>query len=335
MTADNMESPQAESAASGAHGDGLDDERRARFRGCLLGLAAGDAVGTTLEFRSPGAFTPINDMVGGGPFNLAPGQWTDDTSMALCLAESLIIQGRFDAEDQMRRYVRWYREGYLSSNGVCFDIGNTVRGALQRFEKNGDPYAGSTDPYSAGNGSIMRLAPVVMFFAQDAARAVEMAAESSRTTHGAREAVDGCRYLAATLLGALAGLSKETILASSYSPAPNLWVHTPLTPAIAEIAEGSFKRRQPPQIKGSGYVVRSLEAALWAFYHSEDFRQGCLLAANLGDDADTTAAVYGQIAGAYYGEPGIPERWRKQLAMGDAISALADELYAHAGEPGA
>ncbi|MFW6042089.1 MAG: ADP-ribosylglycohydrolase family protein [Chloroflexota bacterium] len=307
----------------------LDDVRRAHFRGCLLGLAAGDAVGTTLEFRSPGSFAPIEDMVGGGPFGLAPGQWTDDTSMALCLAESLVTQGEFDASDQMERYVRWYREGYMSSNGVCFDIGNTVRGALHRFEESGNPYAGSTHPQSAGNGSIMRLAPVVLFFAHDPVTAIEMAAESSRTTHGAREAVDACRYLAAVLIGALNALPKQEILAQSYSPAPDLWLQEPLAPAIAEISEGSFKRRQPPQIKGTGYVVRSLEAALWAFYHSKSFRDGCLLAANLGDDADTTAAVYGQIAGAYYGEEGIPERWRNQLALADTIRDLADELYAH------
>ena len=131
-----------------------------RYRGALLGLAAGDAVGTTLEFKPPGTFEPITGMVGGGPFRLDPGQWTDDTSMALCLAESLITQQGFDPADQMARYVRWWREGHLSSNGTCFDIGGTVRGALSRFEISGEPFSGSTDPQSAGNGSIMRLAPV-------------------------------------------------------------------------------------------------------------------------------------------------------------------------------
>lgn len=131
-----------------------------RFRGCLLGLAAGDALGTTLEFKPPGSFEPICDMEGGGPFQLQAGQWTDDTSMALCLATSLVECGDFDAIDQMRRYARWFREGYLSSTGVCFDIGNTTRCALSRFEETGDPYAGSSDPRTAGNGSLMRFAPV-------------------------------------------------------------------------------------------------------------------------------------------------------------------------------
>ena len=122
-----------------------------RYRGSLLGLAVGDALGTTLEFKSPGTFTPIKDMVGGGPFNLEPGEWTDDTSMALCLAESLIEKEKFDPIDQMQRYLKWYREGHLSSNGKCFDIGNTVHNALIKFEKTKDPYCGSEDPKFAGN----------------------------------------------------------------------------------------------------------------------------------------------------------------------------------------
>ncbi len=145
----------------------------------------------------------------GGPFRLPPGAWTDDTSMALCLAESLIECGGFDAADQMRRYVRWYHEGCMSSTDRCFDIGNTTRAALQRFENTGDPWCGSNHPCTAGNGSIMRLAPVVLAFATSPSEAIAMAARSSRTTHGARDAVDGCRYLAALLLGALGGASKE------------------------------------------------------------------------------------------------------------------------------
>ncbi len=303
-----------------------------RFRGCLLGLAAGDALGTTLEFKSPGTFEPIDDMVGGGPFNLQAGQWTDDTSMALCLATSLIEQDGFDAADQMQRYVRWWREGYLSSTGSCFDIGTTVRAALSRFERDGDPYAGSTDPNSAGNGSLMRLAPVPMSFASDAAAAIRMAADSSRTTHGAKEAVDACRYFAGLLVGALEGVDKETLLSPGYCPVEGPWEREALAEEIARIADGSFKDRNPPEIRGTGYVVQSLEAALWAFHHSNGFREGALLAANLGADADTTAAIYGQIAGAYYGVDGIPAEWRDQLTMAAEITSLADSLHDHAQE---
>ncbi len=307
-------------------------DMRERYRGCLLGLAVGDAVGTTLEFKDPGTFEPITDMVGGGPFDLDPGQWTDDTSMALCLAESLIIHQGFDPTDQMERYVRWYRDGYFSSTGTCFDIGNTIRDALHHFENTGNAYAGSTDTMAAGNGSLMRLAPIPMFYANDFATAIAHAASSSYTTHAASAAVSACQYLSALIVGALHGETKDTLLSARYSPITGYWDDTFLSPGIAEIADGSFKERNPPDIQGSGYVVKSLEAALWAFYQTQDFREGCLLAANLGDDADTTAAVYGQLAGAYYGEKGIPRQWRQKLAKRRLIEMTADKLYALANE---
>lgn len=301
-----------------------------RYRGCLLGLAVGDALGTALEFKSPGSFDPIEDMVGGGPFGLQPGEWTDDTSMALCLAESLIERRGFDPIDQLDRYCRWYRQGRLSSTGKCFDIGNTVRGALHRFERSREPYCGPTAADTAGNGSIMRLAPVPLFYARRPREAIERAADSSRTTHGAREAVAACRYLAALIVGAIKGVPKEDLLSDHFTPVPGLWRGGPLAPKIAEIAAGSFKQRNPPDIRGTGYVVASLEAVLWAFHRSTTFREGALLAVNLGDDADTTGAVYGQLAGAYYGEPGIPAAWRSRLARADLILQLADRLHARA-----
>src|SRR5215831_13959691 len=140
---------------------------RDRYEGTLLALACGDAIGTTVEFSPRGSFSPVQGMVGGGPFSLKPGQWTDDTSMALCLAESLIERQGFDARDQMVRYLNWWRWGYLSSTGDCFDIGMTTKAALARFEETGEPFAGSVDPQAAGNGSLMRLAPVVLCFYPD------------------------------------------------------------------------------------------------------------------------------------------------------------------------
>jgi ADP-ribosyl-[dinitrogen reductase] hydrolase len=303
-----------------------------RYRGALLGLAVGDALGTTLEFCRPEDVVPVTDMIGGGPFGLSPGQWTDDTAMALCLAESLLECRRFDPGDQMRRYLRWYREGYLSCTGRCFDIGNTVAAALRRFESTGDPMAGDPHPSCGGNGSLMRLAPVPLAFAADPAEAIRLAGEMSRTTHAAPEPVDACRYYAGLLLGALQGESKEALLAADYAPVPGLWAHEPLAPAIAAVAGGSFKEKHPPEIRGTGYVVHALEAALWAFWHTSAFEEGALRAVNLGDDADTTGAIYGQLAGAYYGVDGIPRRWLERLAMRDRIEALAEGLLTNAGE---
>lgn len=297
-----------------------------RHRGCLLGLAVGDALGTTLEFKRPGSFTPITDMIGGGPFNLKPGQWTDDTSMALCLAESLIECRGFNPQDQMERYVRWWQEGHLSSTGTCFDIGGTTSAALSAFLRTGNPFCGATDAYSAGNGSLMRLAPVPMFYASDPLEAIEKSGESSRTTHGAPTAIDACRYFGALLVGTLNGEDKDTILTDHYSPVPGYWQEKPLAQEIAEIAAGSFKHKQPPEIRGTGYVVQSLEAALWAFHNSESFEEGCLMAVNLGDDADTTGAIYGQIAGAYYGDIAIPASWIKLVAKRDFVTVFVDKL---------
>jgi ADP-ribosyl-[dinitrogen reductase] hydrolase len=298
-----------------------------RYQGCLLGLAVGDALGTTVEFKAPGTFSPLTDIVGGGPFGLKKGQWTDDTSMALCLAESLVTCGTFNARDQMERYTRWWKDGYLSSNGRCFDIGNTVSQALRQFARSGDPFAGSTDPYSAGNGSLMRLAPVPLFYASDPERAVSMSAESSRTTHGTVTCMDACRFFGGLIVGAAQGVSKETLLSDRYAPVVGIWDRVPLCAEIDNIACGSFKQKNPPKIVGSGYVVQSLEAALWAFNMSSSFEEGCLLAVNLGNDADTTGAIFGQLAGAYYGISGIRKEWRECLAYVDLICQLAEDLY--------
>lgn len=296
-----------------------------RYQGCLQGLAAGDALGTTVEFQAPGTFKPMTDIVGGGVFGLQPGQWTDDTSMALCLAESLLTAQAFDPADQMQRYVKWYREGALSSTGRCFDIGNATREALHRYEAGGEAYSGSEDPLSAGNGSIMRLAPVVMYYAEHPAEAIRYAAMSSRTTHGAAECLSACRLLAAYILAGLHGWSKQEIMAPD---AFREWLdEEQLTPHMLNILQGSYKMKEPPQIQGSGYVVESLEAALWAFHKSDSFKEGALLAVNLGNDADTTGAVYGQIAGAYYGLSGIPVEWSRKLAMRELISDYAGRLF--------
>jgi len=291
-----------------------------RFRGALLGMACGDAVGTTVEFMARGSFRPVTDMVGGGPFRLKAGEWTDDTSMGLCLASSLVACQKFDAQDQMVRYVRWRDEGYLSSTGKCFDIGHTTSVALNAFKRSGNPFSGSVDAKAAGNGCIMRLAPVPMFFHPDRDAAIAMCAESSRTTHGAAECIDASRLFGAMLFSALDGISsKEDILLRH-------GLDSLISSGLQAIAAGDYLNKSEDQIFGTGYVVPSLEAALWCFYRADSFREAVLLAANLGQDADTTAAICGQLAGAFYGQSGIPGGWRKKLALHDEICTLADQL---------
>jgi ADP-ribosyl-[dinitrogen reductase] hydrolase len=283
---------------------------RDRFRGCLLGLAVGDAVGTTVEFEPPGTFPPVTDMVGGGRFGLPAGAWTDDTSMAMCLAESLLECGGFDPVDQLTRYRAWYREGHWSSTGECFDIGRATRQAIQRFERTGEPYPGDSAPDAAGNGPLMKLAPVPMAYAREPDAAIAHAGESARTTHGAPQAIDAARYFASLLVAELGG--------AAVMPAR-------LHPEVEAVAAGSFRTKN---VEGKGYVVAALEAALWAFDSTSSFEEGVLAAVNLGDDADTTAAIYGQLAGAHYGVEAIPRRWRERVHRGEEIVAIADALYA-------
>ena len=297
------------------------DAAHDRARGALLGLAAGDAVGTTVEFRPPGTFEPVTDMVGGGPFGLAAGQWTDDTSMALCLAESLVERGGHDPVDQMRRYLRWWREGYFSPTGRCFDIGTTTWRQLTRFEQTGDPHDLYIDEESAANGSLMRLSPVAIRWAHDPAAVVEQAAASSRPTHAARRPVDACKLLAAMTAALIRGEPPPAVFD------PGFWSQGDLHEAVAAVARGSWRGKEPPAIRGTGYCVAALEAAIWAVAGAQDFRDAILRATNLGDDADTTAAIAGQLAGAAHGASGIPAEWLGKLAMRERIESLADALH--------
>jgi ADP-ribosyl-[dinitrogen reductase] hydrolase len=286
-----------------------------RKLGSLLGLIVGDALGATNEFLEMGAFPPVTDMVGGGPFSLPPGAWTDDTLMALCLAESLVEMGRFDPADQMERYLRWREQGYLSSIGRCFDIGVTTHRALVRFKRTGDPLAGSTDPHSAGNGSVMRLAPVVVWAADDVERALRLARESSRTTHRAAESVDGCELLARLLLGAFRG---EDVTVPMDNVVPS-W-----SPGLREVAAMAGAPGLRPPREPTGYVVDTLSCARWCAAGGKTFSEAVLRAANLGGDSDTIAAVTGQIAGAMHGVEGIPTKWIERLAHRKRIMELSE-----------
>ncbi|MFC1746567.1 ADP-ribosylglycohydrolase family protein [Candidatus Riflebacteria bacterium] len=302
-----------------------EEELLNKYLGCMMGLAVGDALGGTLEFSPPGGpGKKLTEIVGGGPHNLKPGEWTDDTSMALCLAESLVTKKKFDLFDQMKYYIAWYREGKFCTRDKIFDVGETVAEALVNFEKDpSEPMAGSTDKYSSGNGSLMRLASVPLFYFSDKRKTEYFAGLSSITTHGSKICEDACSYFSLLIFAALEGRTKEEILK------PDLVndAQSSFCEEILPIIQGSYKEKEPPQIRGTGYVVQSLEAALWAFYKSDNFKDGALLAANLGEDADTTTAVYGQLAGAYYDITDIPSEWIDIIFEKDLILEMAKKLF--------
>lgn len=290
-----------------------------RALGAMLGLAIGDALGTTLEFSARDSKLRITDMTGGGPFALEPGQWTDDTAMALALADSLLFSPALDEVDLMDRFLAWHQSGEYSCTGTCFDIGITTRGALQRYQRSGNPLAGSSDPRSAGNGSLMRLAPVAIRFWNDRPALCDVAARQSRTTHGAPQAVDACVAYAEILADAIAGQSRTGVMHLRRSAHDK---------AIADIVAGSWRGLHRDAILSDGYVVHSLEAALWSVGRTGTFSDAVLLAVNLGDDADTTGAITGQLAGALYGASRIPADWKGQLAWEQRITETAQTLFA-------
>ncbi len=297
----------------------LNDHRR----GALIGLAVGDALGAAVEFRRPGSFAPVTGYRDGGPHGLEAGEWTDDTSMALALADSIGSAG-WDLNDQASRYVEWWKAGKYSVNGRCFDIGTTTRNALSNFVACNDARAsGDRSESASGNGSIMRLAPVpiryVHFYPDQISQLARLAEESSLPTHPGEQCVSACRYLAMVLAALMQGESRETVLSPEWERLRELEKPAPLHPLIQEIVRGSFRRKQPPAIQGSGWVVQSLEAALWAFHGGGSFEEAVLRAVNLGDDADTTGAICGQLAGAFWGESKIPESLRSGLARMDML----------------
>lgn len=289
-----------------------------RARGAMLGLAIGDALGTTLEFKPRDSYPKQTEIIGGGPFGLAPGEWTDDTSMALALAESLIAHPHFEPADLMERFARWWKNGLYSCTGECFDIGNTTRSALARYQATGEPFAGATDEHSAGNGSLMRLAPAVVSTVGDENAARRIAAEQSRITHGAPQAVEACIWFADLLRRAILGEPKSSLLA------PGKWGGHQAMRSV--VSGASWRGRGRESIRSSGYVIDTLEAALWAVEQTHEFEAALVLAVNLGEDADTVGAVTGQLAGALYGLESIPQRWLHPLAWRSRILAIADAL---------
>jgi ADP-ribosylglycohydrolase len=289
----------------------------------LVGLAVGDALGAAVEFQAPGTFAEVTGFRGGGPHRLKAGEWTDDTSMALALADSIASAG-WDLNDQAWRYLDWREKGTYSVNGRCFDIGITIARALDRFRQTKDARAsGSTAESSSGNGSIMRLAPVPIRFADlfpgDPVALAEKAIESSLPTHASPQCQSACAYFAVVLAGLAHGLERDEVLGADWKPMRQVVKAFPFHPEVAAIATGSFRVPNGKGIQGAGYVVKGLEAALWAFHDAADFRAAVLRAVNLGDDADTTGAVCGQLAGAYWGESGIPAEWRSGLARRDML----------------
>jgi len=295
---------------------------RERFSGALLGLAAGDALAAATQYRKPGTFTPVGDLLGGGPFDLPRGAWTDDTAMALCVADSLLERDGFDPLDQVERFSRWQREGYLSATGQCVGITAGVTRALGAARWRRQRFPGSHDPAQLEPGALTRIAPVVMFFFNDPAAAIEAAADAARTTCQAPLVLDACRVLATAMHAALAGRDKAAILHA----AGQLAAAGTLRPEITAIAGGGYRDALAAAPRPNATVLDVLALALGAFATAGNLREGALLCANRGRDSDVLTATYGQLAGAHYGAAALPAAWRASLMKREQIADFADRM---------
>lgn len=291
---------------------------RDRTIGSLIGLAVGDAMGAPYEFQ-PSGYKVTDHYITGGVHNVSTGEWTDDTSMALCLAQSLIDCKGFDAKDQMDKYLSWSHDGYFCTRKQCFDIGNTVSSALQRYIKIQDPYSGMEGDSNSGNGSLMRIAPIALMYRNNKDELITYAAKSSQTTHKSQLAVDACIVYAQLIASAINGASKEELLSKEFINREDI------REEILQIIDGSYKEEK--EFKATGYVIHTFESALMAFYKYDNFEDGLLHVISLGDDTDTVGAVYGQLAGAYYGYKAINEKYKTALQQHDKIYNIADSLY--------
>jgi ADP-ribosyl-[dinitrogen reductase] hydrolase len=294
---------------------------RERFLGALLGLAVGDAVAAATQYKRPGKFAPVGDMLGGGPFDLPRGAWSDDTAMALCLAESLLEREGFDARDQVARYRRWQQHGHLSATGQALGITAATARALAHSQWRRQPFSGSHDPDALGPESLSRVAPAVLYFFGNRTLGIEYAAEAARATSQAPAVLTACRALAAALHAALSGETKEAILARAAAV-----LEAPDADGViaANAATTGAGRR------GNATARSALAAALDAFARTDNLRDAVLGAANLGGNSDVVAGACGALAGAHYTASAVPTLWRNSLMKKDLLEGFADRLLAHA-----
>jgi ADP-ribosyl-[dinitrogen reductase] hydrolase len=294
--------------------DGIKD----RCLGSWLGLAIGDALGSPIQFQNRDAYEPVTRYRAGGVYQTPAGYWTDDTSMALCLAETLIEHQQYEPRDFGNRLVQWVENGYNSSMPKCFDIGQTTLRAIANFRKSGPEDCGEKGEYSKGNGSIMRLAPVPMFYRHSPRQAEAEAVWQGAFTHNNTVTANACYLLCHILLEAYSSGDKER----TFDKLNKLDFHSD----FSRVEQQNFKSKMRDEIASDGYVISTLEAALWAVWHTENFEDAILLAVNLGHDADTVGAVTGQIAGAIYGYSTIPQLFVTGLHDTNRIMAIGKQL---------
>ncbi|WEW54880.1 hypothetical protein PRK78_000307 [Emydomyces testavorans] len=320
--------------------------RESRIKGSIFGVAVVDALGGPVEFQPRGSFPAVVSYQHNATFNVPPGTWTDDTSMTLCLAQALIdFKGIFVSQAAIRNYIQWWKHGYLSATGYCFDIGNGTAVALRTwksyFERNSNVRKDDPQAHEAGqpeidkalnygrfcgNGSLMRVSPVGLVHFYNIDLALSVAARSSRVTHPYPVCAECCMLYTKLIVRAMNGGTKEALAQEFASSA---FIDEKVKERFCGYAGiNNWKAKDESEISSSGYVISTLEAALWSFFTTNLFRDGALKVVNLGDDADTVGAVYGGLAGAFYGFDCIPSEWVDGLQRKDLVEQISSGVIA-------
>ena len=292
---------------------------RDRALGAFVGLAVGDALGAPVEFMSRDTFPYVTEMMAGGYFHLPAGAWTDDTAMALCLADSLFNYPDFDEQDLLNRFLKWLEHHENTSTGKCIGVGQNTLVVLGHYHRTGEVLAPRVKGRSDGNGALMRIAPVAVVNWSNQEKAREIASRQSRTTHKS--------ILSEQICVAMVQILTSLISGQSWLASTNQIASYEVETVISSVFQGSWKHKDRDKISSSGYVVDTFEAALWAVEKTSSFEEALIAAVNLGHDADTVGAVAGQIAGARYGFDAIPKRWLHCLIKLDEIVDRFDNLW--------
>lgn len=303
-----------------------------RVVGGILGVITGDALGLPVQFltRTEVRQNPVIEMRGGGAFDTPPGTWSDDGSLTLCLVKSLIENG-YDLKDIAERFVRWFQDGYCTPFGQSFDIGHATRVAMRRLIKGSLPLeAGPADEGNNGNGSLMRILPAVLYFSHlPDAEMIKKVCEVSKITHRHPRSQLGCSLYALFVKGLLAGESPDVAFENLRVHGQEVFKGTELQRELIyykRLIDGTLPQLNEDEIESSGYVVHTLEAAVWCLLTTRSYKEALLKAVNLGLDTDTVGAVTGGLAGVYYGLAGIPEEWMTKIIKRSEILDLGREF---------
>ncbi|MBQ5471090.1 MAG: ADP-ribosylglycohydrolase family protein [Treponema sp.] len=308
-----------------------------KINSTLYGAIVADALGVPVEFKDRPYLekNPVTDMTGYGTYNLPKGTWSDDSSMMLCLADSIGKLKTVDYEDIMKRFSEWLYAHHYTADGKTFDCGCTCSNAIYNYRSKGiaPTECGGKGERDNGNGSLMRIAPLPLYLVQkygadamDKEEALKVIHNVSRLTHGHAVSLLACDIYCSLMIEIMKGCSKEVLLKNALlkidSYVENHPEYKPALKKYERLQQNDFKDIPEEQIKSSGYVVDTLEAALWCFLNTENYRDCVLKAVNLGSDTDTVACVAGSIAGLYYND--IPEEWIKTVRNKELIDKIIE-----------